>query len=59
MKKTTTRRSKGSKAAARKASARKPAGKKPSAKMGSAKTAAYTPKPIEGIGWAPFRYLPQ
>ena len=39
------------KAAAKKASARKPA-----AKAASPKVAAYTPKPVEGIGWAPFRY---
>ena len=39
------------KPAAKKASARKPA-----AKASSRKVAAYTPKPVEGIGWAPFRY---
>jgi len=37
-------------------SARKPAAKKPTAKKPSA---AYTPKPIQGDGWAPFRYPPQ
>jgi putative endonuclease len=39
------------KPAAKKASARKPA-----AKASSRKVAAYTPKPVSGIGWAPFRY---
>jgi len=39
------------KPAAKKASARKPA-----AKASSRKVAAYTPKPVAGIGWAPFRY---
>ena len=39
------------KPAVKKASARKPA-----AKASSRKVAAYTPKPVEGIGWAPFRY---
>ncbi len=42
------------KAAARKQTARKPAAPKP------AKSAAtYTPKPVQGDGWAPFRYPPQ
>ncbi len=46
----------------------KPAGK-PAARKAAAqapgtsvsrppKAAVYTPKPIEGIGWAPFRYSP-
>ena len=39
------------KPAAKKASARKPA-----AKASSRKVATYTPKPVAGIGWAPFRY---
>jgi hypothetical protein len=39
------------KPAAKKASARKPA-----AKASSRKVATWTPKPVEGIGWAPFRY---
>ena len=39
------------KPAAKKASARKPA-----AKASSRKVDAYTPKPVAGIGWAPFRY---
>ena len=39
------------KPAAKKASARKPA-----AKATSRKVAAYSPKPVDGIGWAPFRY---
>ena len=38
----------------RKAQAKAPAGK-PTAAADS-KAATYTPKPIEGIGWAPFRY---
>ena len=59
------------KTAAKKASAKKPAPKKaakPAAKKPSAKPAAkpavaetsrpqvYSPKPIEGLGWQPFRY---
>ncbi len=51
--KTTAKKRKSSKTAVR-----KPAAKKPAAKMGSPKEAAYTPKPIKGIGWAPFRYNP-
>jgi putative endonuclease len=39
------------KAAAKKASARKPA-----PKASSRQVATYTPKPVDGIGWAPFRY---
>jgi hypothetical protein len=61
MKKKTTARKHGSarKAAAKKVSTRKAQSRKPPAKASSEKTAAYTPKPIEGIGWAPFRYFPQ
>ena len=59
------------KTAAKKVSAKKPAAKKaakPAAKKSSAKPAAkpavaavprpqvYSPKPIEGLGWQPFRY---
>lgn len=46
------------KAAARPAS-RKAAAKAQAAKPAASaapKVASYTPKPIEGIGWAPFRY---
>jgi putative endonuclease len=50
-KKKTAPRKSAKKPAAKKASARKPA-----AKASSRKVAAYTPKPVEGIGWAPFRY---
>jgi hypothetical protein len=39
-----------------KAAARKPAAKKAPAKKSSA---TYTPKPLQGNGWAPFRYPPQ
>jgi hypothetical protein len=56
--KTTAKKKKSSKAAARRAATRKPAAKKPAAKMGSPEKAAYTPKPIKGTGWAPFRYNP-
>ena len=44
------------KPAARKAAAKAPAAKPRVA--ASPKVAPYTPKPIEGIGWAPFRYSP-
>jgi len=49
------------KKAAKKPVAKKPAAKKasarrPAAKTSSRKAAAYTPKPVTGIGWAPFRY---
>ena len=37
--------------------ARKPAAKKPAARRQAAAT--YTPKPVQGDGWAPFRYPPQ
>ena len=40
-----------------KTAARKPAGKKPAARKQAAAT--YTPKPVQGDGWAPFRYPPQ
>ena len=40
-----------------KTAARKPAGKKPAARKQAAAT--YTPKPLQGDGWAPFRYPPQ
>jgi hypothetical protein len=41
------------KTASRKAAAKAPAATAPA---GPPKAAIYTPKPIEGIGWAPFRY---
>jgi len=44
------------KKASTKSGARKPASKKPAAQR-QAKT--YTPKPLQGNGWAPFRYPPQ
>lgn len=58
------------KTATKKASAKKPASikspaKKPAAKSSSGATASaaakgkYSPPPIEGIGWQPFRYPPQ
>jgi hypothetical protein len=39
------------KTAARKTAAKKPAARRPAA--------TYTPKPVQGDGWAPFRYPPQ
>jgi hypothetical protein len=39
-----------------KSAARKPAAKKAAAGKPSA---TYTPKPLQGNGWAPFRYPPQ
>ncbi|HEV8473125.1 MAG TPA: hypothetical protein VGR82_10155 [Methylomirabilota bacterium] len=46
-------------APARKAAARKPvakAKKQLAARKPTAKASTYTPTPIQGIGWAPFRY---
>jgi len=43
---------KSSKTAARKTAAKKPAARRQAA-------ATYTPKPVQGDGWAPFRYPPQ
>lgn len=40
-----------------KTAARKTAGKKTAARKQAAAT--YTPKPVQGDGWAPFRYPPQ
>jgi hypothetical protein len=40
-----------------KTAGRKPAAKKPAARRQAAAT--YTPKPVQGDGWAPFRYPPQ
>ena len=40
-----------------KTAARKPAAKKPAARKQAAAT--YTPTPVRGDGWAPFRYPPQ
>lgn len=36
--------------------ARKPTAKKPAAQK---QAGTYTPKPLQGNGWAPFRYPPQ
>ena len=44
------------KAAAKKPAAKKASARKPAAKASSHKAAVYTPKPVDGIGWAPFRY---
>jgi putative endonuclease len=44
------------KPAAKKPAAKKAAARKPEAKASSGKPATYTPKPVAGIGWAPFRY---
>lgn len=41
-----------------KPAARKAAAKAPASVSRPPKAAVYTPKPIEGIGWAPFRYSP-
>jgi hypothetical protein len=40
-----------------KSAARKPAAKKAAA--AKRPSATYTPKPLQGNGWAPFRYPPQ
>jgi hypothetical protein len=42
-----------------KAAARKRAGKKSAAPKQAKSGASYTPKPLQGNGWAPFRYPPQ
>jgi len=42
-----------------KAAARKRAGRKPAAPKQVKSAASYTPKPVQGNGWAPFRYPPQ
>ena len=44
------------KPAAKKSAAKKASARKPAAKASSPKVAAYSPKPVDGIGWAPFRY---
>ena len=44
------------KKAAKKPAAKKASARKPEAKASSRKVSAYTPKPVAGIGWAPFRY---
>ena len=44
------------KKATTKSAARKPAAKKPAARR---QAVSYTPKPLQGNGWAPFRYPPQ
>ena len=41
---------------AKKPAAKKAAARKPAAKASSRKVATYEPKPVDGIGWAPFRY---
>lgn len=55
-KKTAAQKKIAKKPAAKKPAAKKAAVRKPAAKASSRKVAAYTPKPVEGIGWAPFRY---
>ena len=42
-----------------KAAARKRAGQKSAAPKQAKSAASYTPKPVQGNGWAPFRYPPQ
>ena len=42
-----------------KAAARKRTSKKSAAPKPAKSTATYTPKPVQGNGWAPFRYPPQ
>jgi hypothetical protein len=62
--KTVTKKTKTSSARAKAKPAGKPAARKAAAKAPASrasvsaapKAASYTPKPIEGIGWAPFRY---
>ena len=49
------------KTVAKKSQAKKPAAKKAPAKSAAAKpskpsSGTYTPQPVTGIGWAPFRY---
>ena len=46
------------KPAAKKATAKKVSAPKATAKAEARKVNAYVPKPVEGIGWAPFRYTP-
>jgi hypothetical protein len=46
------------KPAAKKATAKKASAPKPAAQAEVRKVNAYVPKPVEGIGWAPFRYTP-
>lgn len=47
------------KKATTKAAARKRAGKKPATPKQARSAKSYTPKPLQGNGWAPFRYPPQ
>jgi hypothetical protein len=42
-----------------KAAARKRVSKKAAAPKQAKPAATYTPKPVQGNGWAPFRYPPQ
>jgi hypothetical protein len=62
--KTSAKKTKTSPARAKVKPAGKPAARKAAAKAPGTsvsrppKAAVYTPKPIEGIGWAPFRYSP-
>jgi hypothetical protein len=44
------------KKSAKKPAAKKASARKPAAKASSRKVASYTPKAVDGIGWAPFRY---
>jgi hypothetical protein len=44
---------------ATKAAAPKRAGKKPATPKQAKSGGTYTPKPVQGNGWAPFRYPPQ
>jgi len=61
--KTSAKKTKTSPARAKAKPAGKPAARKAAKVPGTSvsrppKAAVYTPKPIEGIGWAPFRYSP-
>jgi hypothetical protein len=47
------------KKATTKAAAPKRAGKKPAVPKQGKSAVSYTPKPVQGNGWAPFRYPPQ
>jgi hypothetical protein len=73
LKKATTKKPAAKSAASKKPAAKKPAAKPTAEKPAEKKTApatsvvvadaprraTYTPQPVQGIGWAPFRYPPQ
>ena len=55
-KKTVSKKAKTKKLAAKKAPARAKAAKPAQATKPAGGGGTYTPQPVEGIGWAPFRY---